>query len=700
MTEDPASKVGGSDTALLLSPLRGREGAMPCPSPPRKEGHIDNPFPPRNDGAAATVSSRARPALKRSLGVLKILILVGGTLAIFAIVGFLTFVWKSANDAIVETSPSPSAATWRRLLDSGWLLQVVTASTVVLRFVAGLQVGVMTQMLSSLVLERGGCSLKDLALLSLTRAETAGPFGAVTLAIWRQRGLANRVLGVLLLLLLIVAGAIQFSSTLLVTDIGPTKVLSGYNTSNISAAWGRMVPYNMAASNYWGSRVPAYFRFAENAGKVVQGENYYDTGTTIRAFLPLDNSNQRIAIRSYAGIASVFDARVACVRPRLAVTSGNINNSGLALDGTFSWTKYDGLHLLSSDSPFSCYLPDDDSRPGPLRARISLCPVGGGVGKLLENEMRYIGDVRGYLFINLTAPSKFLEPGESHFFNGTTFAESNFSGIWQSLRLDGLNVSVDATLCSIDAQDVTWQITADSTRDGQEPSPRWGSEYGGETVRDFLGATLYRRAPEDRGVLRLRSWPAKRRPKESRDAGKFNFIWNAVLPNSFSRDIIPLDILTYPARSIIVPHQGHVNLIYDVMAHTGNNAALALQALFTTLMQMAYYDYLAESDVIATTTTVFSQDVVIPRRWTGFYSFCGLFAAHLVLMLVVTAIFVEEIRMSLLGNAWHAVAQVVAGVPDLQVAEFKEKTDDQVKEYLRREADYPPVYIRTSAGEQ
>ncbi|KAL8364571.1 hypothetical protein RB595_003722 [Gaeumannomyces hyphopodioides] len=554
------------------------------------------------------------------------LILGGGTLAIFAIVGFLAFIWKSANDAIVETSPTPSGTIWKRLLDSERLLQVVTASTVLIRFVAGLQVGVMTQMLSSLVLERGGCSLKDLALLSLTRTETSGPFGGVMFAIWRQRGLANRVFGALLFLLLIVSGTIQFSSTLLVADISPVKVLGDYNTSNIGVAldYRYMTSYGTGKGSYWASRAPAYFRFAEDPGSAVQGEDYYDTGTTVRAFLPLDSSSQRTAMRSYAGVTSAFDARVACVRPR----------------------THDAQNSTS---------------PG-------------------TNSVLSLGE--------------------------TGLAESNSSGVWQSLRFDGSDVGVDVTLCFIDFIDRYYKTTANSTRDGHEPTPRWNIKAGeynsSEAVRDFLGATLQRRTPEDRGLLRLHprqgKWSAASTYVSSR---LLHDMRSLVLP---SRDetVSLTTANTFSSKLITVPHRGHANLFQSVMAHTGNNAALALQALFTTLMQMAYYDLLAESesDLNITATTLFSRDVVIPRKWDGFYSFCGFFAAHLVLMLVVTAIFLEETKMSFLGNAWHAVAQVVAGVPDLDVLKSTDKTDDQVERDLRRKPDHPPVFIRTSAGEQ
>ncbi|KAL8346638.1 hypothetical protein RB598_000502 [Gaeumannomyces tritici] len=728
MTQGPDSNVGNSHSALL----------PPGPSP--RQGHVDNPFLPRDD--AAPVPSRPRPELRRSLGVLKMLILVGGTLAIFAVVGFLAFIWKSANDAIVETSPSPSATVWKRLLDSGRLLQVITVSTVLIRFVAALQVGVVTQMLASFVLERGGCSLEDLALLSLTRAETSGPFGGVAFAIWRQRGLANRVFGVLLFLLLIVSGATQLSSTILVADFGPAKVFGNYNKSNINVAlqhqgspfWGT------EKKSYWASRAPAYFRFAEDPGSAIQGEDYYDTGTTIRAFLPLGSSSQRTAMRSYAGVTSAFDARVACVRPRLTGISGSLTINHMVLKGNISWTdQHEGVqrffHLddinarRTADAvPFSCVIVDavkpDFNYPQPpvTPMPIFMCPVGDEVG-FIKSVMRPEWDYTnrgsdGYFLFNLTAPLNLWKqrtttpdstPGE-WFLNQTGFAESNSSGIWQSLRFDGSNIGIDITLCFFHPDDRNYQITANSTRDGQEPSPRWWNtrtgEYGSEAARDFLGATLQRRTPEDRGLLRLhpqRNWSAARsKAEEAVQPRTFYNTWSSWVRPQFGTSISLNTAKPFGFDGINVPHRSHASLFQNIMANTGNNAALALQALFTTLMQMAYYDLLDDSYVELTSTMLFSQNVIIPNKWTGFLTFCGVFAAHFVIMLVITAAFLNTNRISFLGNAWHAVAQVVAEAPpNLDVVKFTDKTDDQVKNNLRRKPGYPPVFIRTSAvGEQ
>lgn len=279
--------------------------------------------------------------------------------------------------------------------------------------------------------------------------------------------------------------------------------------------------------------------------------------------------------------------------------------------------------------------------------------------------------------------------------NRTGLVESGSAGVWQSLRFSGSNVGIDVSLCFFNPNDATYLITADSTRDGQEPSLRWSDstdKHASQEVRDFLGATLPQRPPVDRGQLRLHppaNWTEARRPRM--------YLWDSIV-FSVGTDAVPM-FLAGIFGGFKVPHRNHVGLFQDVMAHTGGNAALALQALFTTLMQTVYYDYLPEFDASDNVTLLFTQSAVIPRRWVGFYSFCAVFAAHLALVVLITAKYLRETRISLLGNAWHAVTQVVASLPrgreDLLAS--TEKTDDEVEKDLRDNPYGPRVSIVTSA---
>ena len=660
--------------------------------------------PTAND---APTSVQPRRTLLRSLGVVRILVFLVGTLVILGVLGFLGFLWYSAR-AAEKGLPSVSVAAWRRILDAGWLLRSVTLASLLVRIVVAAQAATATEMLSSLLLESGGgCSLPDLARLSVTRCQAAGPYQLALVMRRQLHSAVNVAYAALLAVLLAVTVATQFSSTVLLTDFGSARVVGDDDNANVSFAFnydraGSLLnPYNGA--NYWTARPLAYFRFAEDSGPATEEDGVYDTGFTARAFLPLNNADQRVAARSYVGPSTVIDARVVCVRPRITITSANLTASvGLNLDGQYSWDgQYRGLRpKKTSGGAFSCLIaPGSEDDTGPPQRRISLCRV--------ETDIAYLqGGVRddrdsytsGYLIVNSTATSEgwipFLKTKDKTYssYNGTfdpaDFAESGGSGTWRSLRVKNSPVGIDATLCLTNPIPWNYQIAAESDRDGQEPSLRWNvitGEYSNEGVRDFLGAVPGRRRdPQDRGLLRLQ--PQSNWSTADADGAlgveTVNYVWTAVQPRS--TPVLLNLVRTAPQEAeLVLPHRGHVGLFQDVLANTGGNAALAMQALFTTLMQMAYHDYVAEYDVGGPAAVRVSRAVIIPLQWKGFVGFCAVVAAHLVLVFAVAALFLARTATSLLGNAWQAVGQVVEATEGEVLVAARERTDDEVHEYLR-----------------
>jgi len=686
---------------------------LPVPLP-ESNSTLDNSQaggPTANDTAT---SVQPRRTLLRSLGVVRILVFLVGTLVILGVLGFLGFLWHSAR-AAEQGLPSVSVAAWRRILDAEWLLRSVTLASLLVRIVVAAQAATATEMLSSLLLESdGGCSLPDLARLSVTRCQAAGPYQLALVMRRQLHSTVNMAYAALLAVLLAVTVATQFGSTVLLTDFGSARVVGDDENANVSFAFnydraGSLLnPYNGA--NYWTARPLTYFRFAEDSSPATEEDGVYDTGFTARAFLPLANADQRVAARSYAGPSTVIDARVVCVRPRVTITSANLTASaGLNLEGRYSWDgQYRGLRpKYTSGGAFSCLIaPGSEDDKGPPQRRLSLCRV--------ETDIAYLqGGVRddrdsytsGYLIVNSTAASErwipFLKTKTKTYsdsYNGTfdpaDFAESGGggSGTWRSLRVKNSPVGIDATLCLTNPIPWNYQIAAESDRDGQEPSLRWNvttGEYSSEGVRDFFGAVpgRRRRDPQDRGLLRLQpqsNWTAAD-ADGALGVQTINYVWTAVQPRTTTPVLLNL-VRTAPQEAeLVLPHRGHVGLFQDVLAHTGGNAALALQTLFTTLMQMAYHDYVAEYDVGGPAAVRVSRAVVMPLQWKGFVGFCVVVAAHLVLVFVVAALFLARTATSLLGNAWQAVGQVVdatEGDGEVLVA-ARERTDGEVYEYLR-----------------
>lgn len=537
-------------------------------------------------------------------------------------------------------------------------------------------------------------------------------------------GAANILCAVLLAILLAVTVTTQFSSTVLLADFGSARIVDDYETStirfgfNYSIAGSLLNPYHGA--NYWTARPSTFFRFAEDSEPAVEEDGVFDTGFTARAFLPFDNSTQRIAARSYVGPSTVMDARVVCVRPRISITDANVTASTtLNLWGSVSWDgQYEGLRSYpDTESEFTCLLvPGSDEDVGPPQRKVSLCTVDGTLG-FLQGGVRDDRELytAAYLVINSTATTEgwlpFLQSktesgtnGYSGTLDAADFTVSGASGTWEGLRLGSSTVGIDATLCFANPIPWNYQIEAESGTDGQEPVLRWNAStgaYRSGVVRDFLGASREPRRPEDRGLLRILSplssnWSAAD-TDTAMNITTINYVWSAVAPTS--QPVVLNLVSTVLPGDPVVPHRQHVGLFQEVLAHTDGNAALAVQALFTTLAQMAYNDYMAEFDVSGPAAVRFSRGVVMPLQWKGFVGFCAVVAAHVVLVFVVAGLFLARTTTSLLGNAWQAVGQVVAVAEREMLLASVEKTDEEVDGYLRRHgASERRVRIRPRAG--
>ncbi|KAL0254473.1 hypothetical protein SLS55_009948 [Diplodia seriata] len=95
-------------------------------------------------------------------------------------------------------------------------------------------------------------------------------------------------------------------------------------TSKESATWYQ---------NFMLQTPSGYQTFAEYSDPPEPAENISDTGPLVRALLPFASEQTRISLQDYEGAATVFDARVACVRPNFVdstffVDSNLVNFTG------------------------------------------------------------------------------------------------------------------------------------------------------------------------------------------------------------------------------------------------------------------------------------------------------------------------------------------------------------------------------------
>ena len=134
------------------------------------------------------------------------------------------------------------------------------------------------------------------------------------------------------------------------------------------------------------------------------------------------------------------------------------------------------------------------------------------------------------------------------------------------------------------------------------------------------------------------------------------------------------------------PHRAHAALFQSMMKATGGNLAVSLQALFTTLFQAVYYEYLPSLTMSAPATSVFGASMRIPVRWTGL----GIVLALLVVYFVASALLLGVCLCGasegdpFIGETWQAIAQSGQGSAVEEIAAaLGQRTDKDIKDCLR-----------------
>jgi hypothetical protein len=266
-------------------------------------------------------SQRQNPilaTLKRRIGPGTLVIYFVCHVVIVTAVSFLCWLWW--GDRLNKS--------WRRIASGDHIKQAVPLAALCIRLAVSTIITLAISMIASIALERRGVSLKQLPKVSIARFTNTGqPFALGSLLFTKD---FSNTLPVPFL----VAGvwgtiiATQFTSTLLLSDLGQGPVLGSQTTENMSSGLtsasftldGYVNPNSplFFTPSYWTNAVNAFETFAESsqpAGQFIEGLD--DTGPTLRAFLPIGDQNTRDALWSFQGLASVFDSRVTCVRPTL-----------------------------------------------------------------------------------------------------------------------------------------------------------------------------------------------------------------------------------------------------------------------------------------------------------------------------------------------------------------------------------------------
>ncbi|KAJ9419390.1 hypothetical protein FOXG_19701 [Fusarium oxysporum f. sp. lycopersici 4287] len=633
-----------------------------------------------------------RSGLISRLGKVSIAVLMSSFVVCLGCLTFLAFLWgANTNNAV-----------WRSIVLAGWTTRSITITSLVLRWATAAQAATCTSMLAAILLQRGAVPLPAAAAVSIIRFDNTGPWSLLGKmgAEWHHRSIS---IGLLATLLTFTTLSLQFTSTVLLSQVGIASLpvatsvpQTYYGTDTYGPAYG---PQGGVHSFFdtTPARYPAFAEWISNATisdtTAQHGEfapssapGIIDTGTVVRAFLPFKD-DERSRLIEYHGFGTVVDTRVVCVRPRLTNIVFSTDNDN---PGYYAF-RITGLADVEQKPLGFLRLPDDDGSknnslsfdcgfttdadPETYGWPLALCELEQilGIYSVMDSKGFQVVPGPSYLLINATLT------------NYVTNLDG--SDVWESITLKANDtsesLSLQFTLCmtAFKAQ----QLEINATRPASfppEPTVLWNTSTATYNTKDVLrqfGAGTSRDSTARRGIFDLasRSWQWREQPILLAEGDDFDEVWSGF----FS---------TTAAIWVISPnpwYRGLVNeaqySIFTHMARSTANPALALQAYFTTLCAICYYERIIMFDTAAPSSRVSLVQVTRPLGWTAFIIVVSVVMLHLLLVLLAILIFRRAGNLSRIQNAWASISQLLGPTTESWIRDADTVDDKTVKSWLK-----------------
>ncbi|KAJ3455292.1 hypothetical protein MRS44_013892 [Fusarium solani] len=640
-------------------------------------------------------------------------------IVLFAAIVFLSWLWFEDHEY----------ETWRRVMLSGMSTQAITLTGVLIRVAIGSLATITTSMIASIAVEGHGVPVPAVAEASIARFTNSGPQSLFMLLLSGETFKAYLRLLASILLLFTVAS--QFTSTLLVADLQQTRVSSfsqkisyGYNFQQMSTSIATPSPLIGFAYNYWLNKPSLSEIFAEYSQPGKSADGVDDTGPTIRAFIPIPIQSERENLRTFKGMARAFDARVACISPEF--TARFCYNGG----ATFNWYVCGNLSIDAANLPTHVAGPlDDDGRfslefdcpiiDSPVEfpeQNWALCPAkpGYGLASSLSNATSLNNSTvfgSSWLLFDIGSIGSATPSGVKTIWqSNSTWAHLNStkSGSWlrQWSRVtseDGdteVDYHLQMSWCfdALGGEVQNLNITASSPSNQTEPVFQWDVDsnlYDTLAVRRQLGATNpeERKSGPEREILTISASDMETSLEEIRGKplvppyqdGTTYYEWlhtQILLPGGQALAICPScspDQTSFQTVDNLL-----AQLFIDILNKT-DSPALALQSLNTMALRMAYYDQIAAFTSTEDNATITRFDLVqTPQSAWGFIAVMAIIGCNILLFIIVCSLFLCITKFSLIGNAWHTVAQISQSAETHELLEYAVlATDKDVKDLVR-----------------
>lgn len=706
---------------------------------------------------------RPRGFLKRTvhkLGTFQLLVLVVGNIGLLLGLGVLRYLWpwESRGDSdlnwkkfvLSESHDSISQQPWERFVFSGWLLRVITLSSIVIRVSMATQATVFSMVMASIALQRSNILKGDLASVAIYRFTNSGPQNMIGPLLRTRKDWKSTLALAATIALSITTLASQFTSTILLTDIGSRNLRTEDTHFNVTYAGNLSESTEFwvgTTAATWDDRPSAYQVFAEKATPNIKldggssGGGLYATGSSYRALLPLEKQ-ERIALAEYQGPAALIDARVVCVSPyitRLSVwnfnassrvgsdsTSDQLRIYGLFTADTFGDHEADlrDLGFLGSNQQtnvsalgemqFDCRSPrplqnDDGSenRETFLEWKVTLCTLYDVAYTSATDASDPPGFYDGILdlgivVLNMTGYDDSWMLMDIN--NQTDVGFGERDGEWTKVSYPTppgtndtsatLDMSISVCFTAFHSANALitaradWNLT-ESTLSKSKGAPR----YNTTAIRKQLG--VYTGGKDDldyekRGILKLAVVDHDSVEDLEDDA---TYIDGSLLDQNLGRTFtmgsnqFPTARMCIWCLPDILVHEGFIAIFGDTLRAT-THPALAIQALLTARVLQVYNNRAPDFTISRSVKASFFSPFQVPTMLKGFYIVAAIVAFHFFLMMYMTFLFFKIEGQTSLGQAWQTFGQVQHEELQEVMAVGKNASDSDVNRWLVKKGEY------------
>ncbi|KAI0532110.1 hypothetical protein GGR58DRAFT_517988 [Xylaria digitata] len=657
----------------------------------------------------------------RAISTLSTLILAGGAVIVLTALSFLAFLWYGGGPGV---GGEHASSLWRKIMLRDSLPQIITLGSVTMRVTIATQTTLCTSMCAALILEKCRVRKSQAAQFSIARSVNDGPWKLIfTLLRDARVQISWHPESILIVLLGLVALGIQFTSTILLSDLRDASLVQFPSTVllNLTATVDTLTEIK---TPYWSQRPRAFPSFGESPPGYFAQPNergLSDTGLKRRALLPFSDAENRTSLRSYEGQAFVLSSRVACMPPVFSNSQfaaehvenlfdyGYIEGS-LQFEETFARAGISSPRLCNSKrclpASFDCNI---FVRPG-------------------EVSDRYESSVNSFCFpdlINMTVYSaSYWDLNDdpwgpeastilviSSNINESYWSESWGQPIltpnytvnreWSNFELEPgyfVNISLCFMGLNVMFSKVNLTLAVDKTTNTAEKKVIIsGLAIDTTDIQALLGADPSIQSLTERGVFSIGH--IEDDPNSMFIADK-----NQSLSLGQNNTSVMESYLLYMAQAqrgnatitACDPCDGYTTqsanpvyaTIFSSILNRTNRAAVALQTVYTILGQTVYYDLLDKYDQPYKSNVTSSKTTKLPQQSLGLLVVIILATSSLVAIGVMTTLFLRHSRCTLLGETWHTLSQVISSETEAILDGKVILPDDAIEKHVKGEDHY------------